>query len=124
MVGIRSFPFGAQPIFRCELLVLGSVNTHVMDVGICDLLATRHRLEILVGHKSGSFGFAIPEFLGAKFFESTSLRNKRNPGSNILRNVGLEALNIEKSWEMFAVFFVVMGSSKGTESSWKTTCLC
>ena len=25
MVGRRSFPFGARPIFRCELLVLGSV---------------------------------------------------------------------------------------------------
>ena len=26
MVGIQSFPFGARPIFRCELLVSGSVS--------------------------------------------------------------------------------------------------
>ncbi len=26
MVGIQSFPFGARPIFRCELLVSGSVT--------------------------------------------------------------------------------------------------
>ena len=29
MVGIRSFPFGARPIFRCELLVLGRRKLHL-----------------------------------------------------------------------------------------------